>query len=296
MRGALLSAAALAAFASGCAVQRLQSGRFLHFASYRLFNANAAEECWTEKEWKACVYRPKKARVSGDVVYFMHYATGSELGFGEIGLANAFYSELAKAKAPPPSVVSVSFGTHWLLTRGERGKQVVPLRKFLGEVVPSVESRLGAPKRRFAWGMSMGGFNALQLALAKPDGFSAAVLSCPALHAVDPMKHGDEAPKLAARARVPLNWADDGMALFYHRIPAEDWPAEDPAARVAKGEPLPPLLLQANRDDEYGFYEGAEAFYAALKKAGREASFSPLPGGHCVVDAREAARFFAARP
>lgn len=285
----------LALLLSGCAVQRGRAGRFAHFATYKLSGKAATRECWTNFDWKACVYRPKKGPTSGALVYFMHYAEGSEKSFGEIGLARAFFAEFAKRRQAPPAVVSVSFGSHWLLSSSPGGRQVVPLDRFAGEVMATVENRLGHPTRRLLWGMSMGGYNAAQLAFARSRLFESAALSCPALHTVDPMQADKEAPWLAERMGVPERLADDGMALFYHRLGSPRvWQDENPLALLSRGANPPPLLIQANRGDEYAFYEGAAALAEELKKAGREVEFSPRGGGHCVVDAREAARFLSA--
>lgn len=288
---------AAAAFFSGCAIQRHKAAKMVHFAGYKLTGHAPARECWSESDYRACVYRPKKNADPGTLVYFMHYATGSERSFEEIGLGRAFYAEYEKRGVAAPAVVSVSFGTHWLLTGSPGGRQVVPLDRFVGEVMPAVEKRLGgSPARRMVWGMSMGGYNAAELAFQRPAEFSAAVLSCPALHAVDPMEAEKEAPALARRAGVPKRWADDGMALFYHRLGGPKvWQEENPLAALARGAATPPLLIQANRSDEYAFFEGAETLASALKAAGRRVEFSPINGGHCLVDAREAARFLSAR-
>ena len=53
-------------------------------------------------------------------------------------------------------------------------------------------------------------------------------------------------------------------------------------------------MVQANRQDEYGFFEGASIFAASLKKRGLNVLWRPHDGVHCVINAPEAVDFLMA--
>lgn len=244
---------------------------------------SAAADCWDAGRYKACVYRSRTGpRDDRALVWFFHYAEGNERSLGSIGLARAFFARLARVGAAAPAVVSVSFGDHWLLSEADGKRQVVRLDDFQQSVMAEVEKRLGAPERRYAWGMSMGGYNAAEIALRRPALFSRVALSCPALYAEDPFT-----------TRGKTAQEDDGRNLFRYRLNGSaQWSADDPSALARAAKDSPPFLIQPNRADEYGFQDGGRALAAAL---GSRARLSEAKGGHCVVNAAEAADFLGGR-
>lgn len=277
MRVSLFCCAAL--LLSGCVTA--SGRRAAHYAGYRLLDKAPEQDCWKEAAYRACVYRSRSGPTDDEaLVWFFHYAEGDEGSFARIGLAHEFFKELARVKRPAPRVVSVSFGSHWLLS-GEKGRrQVLVVDDFAGSVMSDVEARVGVPRRRYAWGLSMGGWNAAELALRKPELFSRVALSCPALYEADPFAAAASAPR-----------AEDGRDLWRHRFnDGAQWSADDPIALAKAAPARAAFLLQPNAKDEFGFLGGAKALAAAL---GPRASLSMAPDGHCLVDAAQAADFLS---
>ncbi len=275
MRARLLPLLLAAIVLSGC------SARSRRFASYQFAGKAPAMTCKEDGAARWCLHETKDA--GPDLVYFLHYATGDERSWNRLGLSRAFYSEFKKLGRKAPRVVTVSYGSHWLMTN-KPGRQTVLLKEF-DELRRRIEDGLGPVERRFAWGMSQGGYNAAELVLSEPGLWSGAALSCPALYAVSPYAKLDKEV-----------WARDveGRQLFTHRM-ADDatWTAENPLALAAAAETLPPFWIEANPDDEFGFADGARALAKALRDAGGAATLVETPGGHCAIDARAAARFLA---
>lgn len=293
-RSALRLAPALlaASLLSGCAVQRARAGRFFHFAGYRLTGSSPLAECWREDLYKACLYQSTEESDPKTLVYFFHYAEGDERSWSAIGLGRAFYQRFLRLKRPAPRVVSVSYGSHWLLTREPGKRQTVLLPDFERDVIAQVERRVGVPGRRYAWGMSQGGYNAAEAALQSPALWSGAVLSCPAVHAENPLDPANKAEALARRTHGAPATVEDGLALFYRRLKdSKTWEEDNPIALAGRTQEAPPMLIQANEQDEFGFFEGAQMLAEALRKAGKTITFRPHPGGHCLVDAAQAADF-----
>lgn len=252
------------------------SARTRRFASYRLLGTAPAVTCRAEGPARWCVHEPPGA-ASGDLVYFLHYATGDERSWDRLGLSRAFYAEFAGA--PAPRVVTVSYGEHWLITR-ERGlRQTVTLRDF-DALTARIEAQLGSPRRRSVWGMSQGGYNAAVIALAEPGRWSAAALSCPALYDSSPYS----APGPGAQEREA-----EGRLLFTYRLAGESaWREENPLALAERQAAATPFWIEANAQDEFGFLAGSRAL---ARRLGARATLVESPGGHCVIDARAAARF-----
>lgn len=201
------------------------------------------------------------------VLFFLHYATGDDRSFARIGLALSFFARYRKRGRLPPRVVSVSYGTHWVLSSEPGKRQVILLEPFL-KTLKGLEPK---PARRYLWGMSMGGYNSAVAALSAPEDWSAAVLSCPALHTTNPFQDSIE-PELLGLPGARGENVRDGRAL------------------VRPGK-LPSFLIEGNGRDEFGFAPGARALAAALREAGAAVEHRELPGGHCVIDGASVADF-----
>lgn len=283
-RATSLLAALAAASLCACAGPRAHFGRAAHYLGYIATGKAPQTECWDAGRYRACAFRSRSGpRDDRALVWFFHYADGDERSFEKIGLARAFFARLARDGAAAPTVVGVSFGSHWLLSATEGRREVVLVSDFENSVLADVEKRLGVPERRVAWGMSMGGYNAAELALRRPKLFARVALSCPALYLENPF---------TSKGRTVTE--EDGRALFRYRLnDAAHWAADNPVALAQASERLPPFLLQPNRADEYGFLDGARALAAALSP---RAVLAPADGIHCVVDAKQAADFLAAAP
>ena len=267
----------LLALSCGCAA------RTRRFIGYRLSGKAPLVSCRADGPAKWCVHAPKGA-ASRDIVYFFHYATGDERSWDRLGLARAFYGEYSRLGKPAPRAVSVSYGTHWLLTKTPGRRQTVALDDF-SALRRRIEAELGAPERRYVWGMSLGGYNAAALTLSEPGLWSAAVLSCPALQPSSPYI----APPAERFAR-----GAEGREAFTSRLAGEPaWAAENPLALAAAAGPLPPFSIEADTDDEFGFFPGAQALSQTLKKSGASVDFTATRGPHCLIDARADARFLA---
>lgn len=261
------------------------SARTRRFVGYQFAGKAPAASCRQDGPAHWCVYEPPYAAQDASVVYFLHYATGDERSFNRVGLSRAFYDEYRQEGRPAPRVVTVSYGSHWLLTRAPGLRQTVTLADFEA-LRRRIEDEIGPVTRRAVWGMSMGGYNAAEAALSAPEEWSAVALSCPALEAASP--YADPGPS-------PFPRALEGRQLFTHRLSGEAaWKAENPLA-LASAPGAPPLLIEANSDDEFGFRDGARALASAYKAAGRPVDSRESPGGHCAIDARLVARWLAAR-
>lgn len=247
-----LSLLVLLAF-SGCTVAQKQS---------------ADSRCGRGPGFDYCVQKG-----SDTVLYYLHGAGQSHRSWSKWSVARNLEKEFAKNGVPVPTVVSVSFGQYWILKNGDR------LERFTDIAMPYIEKRIGVPKRRWLWGLSMGGFNAAQLLLRYPKMWSTVVLSCPAITPLSPYAEAEEIQEYIARNEADprkVRW----MLSFSRKAFGErEWPEHDPLALASNAPALPPVFIECGDKDEYGFYEGARSFADAVG-----ADFHPVAGGgHCVV-------------
>lgn len=270
----------LLAFAfSGCAFRR-DSG----FAWQRLTGRSVRRECFRDGPAGVCRWRPQGLEEDPDAtLFFLHYATGDERSVARVGVLQAFYRRYQKAGRRPPRVFSVSYGEHWLVSAHPGRFQVVARADF-EDLLRRLEKTRS--RRRYLWGMSMGGYNAAEEALSSPQNWTAAVLSCPALLTANPFD--TSLIGLSAKRR-------DGLDLFTRRLSdARVWDEEDPVilAHRLRPEAEPAYYIEANAHDEFNFLPGAHALADALAEGGKPVIFRELPGGHCAVNGAAAADFF----
>ncbi|MBI5201880.1 MAG: hypothetical protein HY925_09870 [Elusimicrobia bacterium] len=272
----------LTSASSGCAF-----GRGLNFTKQYLSGPAPRRECFEGKDGlKACRWQPKSGPVDDStLMVFLHYSTGDERSFGTIGIGRSFYARYKLKGKTPPRVLTLSYGENWLLSHDPGQRQVVTLSAF-DSLIKELEPNA---KRRFAWGMSMGGYNAAELTLGTP-GWNGAAISCPALHPANPFDDALEAPLEKLPGAVPAT-VRDGRALFTTRLKDPGtWERENPLALVRSGSAIP-MLIEINTKDDYGFLTGARALKDALESAGRPPVYRELPGTHCVIGAASVADF-----
>ena len=288
---------AVSAFlASGCAVHSSRSYRALHFVSFLNSGPPPVAQCRTRGELRYCVHTaPKEAEEDlSSILYFLHYAGGSEKSWEELPFSRVYYAYFRRRNLPVPKVVSISYGPYWTLSdaRSETGEALFPA--FLQRDMPFIEEELGTPKRRYLWGMSQGGLNAARLILRRPEMFDGAILSCPALYSLSIYAPEEQLRAYALRTKADF----DGSVMWGIKalLPwaggPQAWRMEDPLNLAKEADHVPPILIQANRRDEFGFFEGAEIFYRELKRKRQSVTFKPHFGGHCVVGITQAVRWF----
>lgn len=269
---------------------------YLHFVPYYLAGPAPKADCGEGRGLRYCVHEPPPGSREDPeaVLYFLHYAGGSEKTWSEIPVSRVFYAEFKRRGLAAPRVVTVSYGPYWNLFDKPGPKSPALYPAFVGEAMPWLEARLGGPKRRYLWGMSQGGLNASLLVLKSPGLWSGAVFSCPGWYTVSVFAGEEEVAEFVRRTGAKRETAQWGMGLIRDRVAGpEEWAREDPLARAASARDLPPVLIDCTDEDGFGFFEGAARMAETLRRRGQEVSFLREKGRHCQLDARRAAGFLA---
>lgn len=254
-------------------------------------------KCFSEStpvEWSFCI-NSIPGSASQDVLYHFHGRNGAATWWNDetyySGEVQRFWSENGIAQ---PTVVSISFGHLWILTSAEDGL----LQVFTEHVMPRVEAEIHHRiARRMLVGESMGGVNALVVALKTKGLFSKVAALCPPLPTVSPAASLREL--LTSTRRTSTSWRRAAMMLWFSRqfYPTDAaWLDNNPVPVSERAEPLENVdfYVSCGARDDWGCQEGAELVVNNLKKRGSRVEWHLRPGGHCDIDSSSLARFLGA--
>lgn len=253
------------------------------------------QQCFTGgKGWKYCVYETSQTR--DDVYLYVFHGKGED---ESTWLSAKKYSALVQKEwqdrgVPIPKVISVSFGSVWLLTPKMSHKESGLLERFHDEVINKIEGHLGQPRQRFLLGESMGGLNVLSLSLKYPHLFSRVASLCPPLYSISPYASSVEILQFiqssGATPYAMMNALGIGRYFFADE---SEWIQFSPYHSIFRNRVrrFPPLYLSASLNDEFGAYEGTLAFAQKAREKGIKVYWRANSGNHCAVDAPSLAQF-----
>jgi putative tributyrin esterase len=212
---------------------------------------------------------------SGDrrypVVYALHGLFEDSSFWEGRGLASLL-AEQRRAGAVRDFVVVAVDGDNSFFLDSPAGRYQSLVTRDLVDHVDATYRTIPKREARGLWGVSMGGYAALGIALGEPDRFgavathSAMILMKPPTAAEGAGRH-----QLAAFRRV-----------FGEPIDAQRWAAADPLALAQTADPrrVPALSLDCGAQDRYGLAAGHRELERRLRARGIEARVETPPGDH----------------
>ncbi|WP_374030185.1 alpha/beta fold hydrolase [Bdellovibrio bacteriovorus] len=242
--------------------------------------------------FKYCL-RDIDRRQTQDIVYYLHGLGGSEKSWFRQLFSTRIIQHRWKRNGYYPMVITVSFGKEWLLVNNRRHK-LLPF--FTKVAMPYLEKKVGGLKKgkRHLIGQSMGGFNALQLALKNPTLFNKVVLLCPAISTISPFADNREVWRYIFRTKA-IPFFVRKMQKISQRafINQKDWEQHDPLLlmRNFRGRIKPKMYLSVGMADGYGFQEGSRELYKLAQHDSFWFWWVPVFGGHCAFDRGTSANF-----
>jgi pimeloyl-ACP methyl ester carboxylesterase len=255
-------------------------------------------ECFEETQpvsWSFCISRVP-ASTNTDLIYYLHARNGNATWWNDRDYhTGRLYDRWEAQGKDPPIVASVSFGKLWMLSDYDPQITGGLFRVMIDTVLPTVEAAVGTrPARRMAAGISMGGFNALLLALKSDGLFSKVAAVCPPVPTVS--HHDGIWRVLKARRETRTSHKRALMLwLFARRFypTREIWEANDPLtlSRTFIARTGPALYLTCGRADDWGCLAGSERLAANIAQAGGDITWVPREGGHCDIDYASLAAF-----
>lgn len=226
---------------------------------------------------------------SNEILYFMHGGGGSEKSWDSHGYAGFLNDRWEKIGFKKPHVITVSFGTNWLLTDMKTKEHPALLNAFVEKIMPKLEKKIpGKHGRRMLMGGSMGGYNGSELALRYPQLWDRAAILCFGVYTTDPFDSDENIEKYIAA--IPAGAKPGyirGIVGWVRREfqTKENWERHNPLALAGKIKSLKPTYhMSCTKDDQYGFYEGARKM-AEVIATNTAISFNSMEkGGHCYLD------------
>lgn len=257
-------------------------------ASFKL----ASQQCDTHGPLRYCINKAADG-TNGDIVYHLHGRNLEETIWND----DTYFTGMVQAQwqaagALPPTVVTVSYGSTWLLTPKGKQEDSGLLDDFMARL-PAIEAKVGRPRRRMLLGESMGGLNVLVAGLSHPARFAKVAALCPGVYTDTPFSSFG-----TIRASMERTGADPkivfGVWLMARRYVADEveWHRVSPLHLVAQAGPdAPELYLSCGLYDAYGNYEGTERLAHLARQRGVRTEWHPLYGGHCASDVSSLADF-----
>lgn len=244
----------------------------------------------SKQRWSYCVHEAPQG-VNPNTVYILHGRNKNAHTWND----DTYYTAQIQKQwetmgVRPPRVVVVSFGPLWLLTPKNSAAQSGLLDLFIQTVIPTIEARIGKPAKRFLMGESMGGLNALIVAMSTHGIFDRVISLCPVVYQESPFSD------LAAIQSFIRRTGADPKTIYgifsiakYYMANEAEWKSISPLHlldRVSASEVrhMSELYVSCGLYDKYGNYEGVELFAERAKKKGFKVRWHPLYGGHCAID------------
>lgn len=205
------------------------------------------------------------------VVYALHGLFEDASFWEGRGLAAELASERTAGRVREFIVVAVDGGNSFFVNRPGAAYQNLVTRDLIAHVDATFRT---VPQRaaRGLWGVSMGGYAALRMALAQPDRFGVV-----ATHSAMLLQHPPTAAEGARRGQMQAFFQ-----VFGDPIDAAMWTANDPLALADKADPksLPALRFDCGQQDRYGLAAGQAELARRLQARGAAFEAETAPGDH----------------
>ncbi len=196
-----------------------------------------------------------------------------------------------------PTKITISFGDEWDFNDADTPANPSLQRLFVTQIIPYIESQIPGPHgRRLFKGVSMGGWNGVQLLLKNSELFDKMALICPVISMVTPFSPQADIDAFIAKNQpyINLEWfndlLEDERKMF---ATVADWNRHDPLVLVHTAQfKTKSIYLSCAKEDQYGFFEGSALFAKLAQGHGAPVTWQPTTGGHCVIDEKVVAHFF----
>jgi S-formylglutathione hydrolase FrmB len=205
------------------------------------------------------------------VVYALHGLFEDAAFWERRGLSSVLAAERSAGRVRDFIVVAVDGGNSFFVNAPGGAYQDLVTRDLIAHVDATFRT---IPQRaaRGLWGVSMGGYAALRIALADPDRFGAVATHSAMLLTQPPTAaEGAGRGQMQALARV-----------FGDPIDPLRWAANDPLALAEQADPkaLPALRFDCGQQDRYGLAAGQRELERRLSARGATFEAELPPGDH----------------
>jgi len=205
------------------------------------------------------------------VLYVLHGLFEGPTFWEQRGLPRIL-DDLRKSGDVPEMLVVAVDGDNSFFVNGPLGAYEDLVTRDLVEHVEGTYRAVRGRDGRALLGISMGGYSALRIALARPELYRAvAAHSAMVLQTIPSPAAGAGSWHMAAFNRAFGDPIDAGL-----------WTAADPLAWAAKADPrkTPAIHFDCGAEDRYGLFKGNEELHRRLASRGIAHEFALRPGNH----------------
>lgn len=237
------------------------------------------------KEYAYC--KLASSEQPSETLYLFHGGNGNDRQFYEVGLLGLIQGELAETFRKRKIQVVLPFIGKSFLHHHPTEKQRSYSDFFFNEFIPSVEAGTGTTSAtRWIGGMSMGGQAALNAFMRKPGLFGGVAVHFPTLVCFD-YAQSNEVEAFSKRCSVSDPFLKTLVEEFQNEfVDRQDFLNHDPIALLRNMGAESRTSLQGKRiyfdvgsHDEFGLFEGCDAFHRELQQKGIDHCYKNVPDG-----------------
>jgi pimeloyl-ACP methyl ester carboxylesterase len=242
-----------------------------------------------------CTTKAKES-TNKNVLYYLHGGGGEENEWNTI--SQEIYTRWLSKNVNPPIVISISFGPYWLLVEQNASPNSGLFDVFQNIVMPQIESIASQDpiNERRLLGLSMGGFNSIQLLGKLPaNTFSSSAIVCPAIVNLSPWAPDSELQNFSHQTKADLSTLNNISQIAQNFVSNEQtWNnSVSPFALLKNISLSTPSILIATNEDDYTFNPGGSLFAQQLTQLNPTVTSEKWPGGHCAINSASLADFIA---
>jgi hypothetical protein len=243
-------------------------------------------------DYKYCIYKNPNSQ---DVLHYFHVHGGSEKNWDSQATNQKIRDTWTAMGKEVPNVISISFGTKWLLTEVPKTGGTSRYYAWINKIFPDMEAKVGSfSGRRLLMGDSMGGLNSTLIMERAGNMFERVAINCPALTGIGPYASDKEVEDYIQRTNASRFYVMYMQNWGKQEFPDQaDWNNHAPLD-IARTTPVLPqnIYVSCGTKDEFGFWEGAGKFAEIAASRGKNVTWKPLDGGgHCSINSEAVAQF-----
>lgn len=220
------------------------------------------------------VYRPDRADGPLGVLYLLHGYGGGERDWSNAGVVETADAVFAEPDAVPLLIVMPGVGNSWYVDSARYGNWSRAVGEDLVTAVDAAYPTDARRARRFAAGLSMGGYGALHLATHHPGRFRGAAALSPAIF--EDVRTADAFPDF----QIEFFAGAFGSPLDPAAFNARNVFAPLASLGAQAGTAPTDFYLMTGDHDSFGLWYGTLQFFKAARRTGHAAELRVRDGDH----------------